>query len=98
MLALRSHCPEEVSTGVGRRVAVTRVVSCSGAGQLLLPDPRSLVLWHQARRDPTGLSPERLSLARLAVSTLGMICLGRISIYTMTAFSPEKQRGTIFDY
>jgi hypothetical protein len=23
-----------------------------------LPDPRSLVPWHQARRDPTGLSPD----------------------------------------
>ena len=34
MLVLRSHCPEEVSTGVGRRVAATRFVSRSGAGQI----------------------------------------------------------------
>ena len=27
-------------------------------GSFCLPDPRSLVPWHQARRDPTGLSPD----------------------------------------
>src|SRR5215472_1155192 len=41
----------------GRRVAA-RFVSCSRAAHLSLAYPRSGVPWHQARRDPTGLSPD----------------------------------------
>src|SRR5437763_4178886 len=55
--ALRSHSPEEVSTRVGRRAAAARFLSCSGAGQLLLARHAERP-WHQARRDPTGLSPD----------------------------------------
>jgi hypothetical protein len=87
--ALRSHSPEEVSTRVGRRAAA-RFLCCSGAGQLLLARHAERP-WHQARRDPTGLSPDPAVTQEAVIQVFAAPAVawrGLLSVHTWIAVKP----------
>src|SRR5438046_6083371 len=56
-----------------------------------LPDPRSLVLWHQARRDPTGLSPDPAVTQEPVIQVFtapAVAWRGLFSVHTWIAVKP----------
>jgi hypothetical protein len=58
---------------------------------LCLPDPRGGVPWHQARRDPTGLSPDPATTQEAVIQVFAAPAVswrGIFSVHTWIAVKP----------
>jgi hypothetical protein len=59
---------------------------------LCLPDPRGGVLWHQARRDPTGLSPDPAAAQEAVIQVFAAPAVswrGIFSVHTWIVVKPS---------
>jgi uncharacterized protein DUF3750 len=66
-------------------------VPCPVLVSLCLPDPRGGVLWHQARRDPTGLSPDPATTPEAVIQVFAAPAVswrGVFSVHTWIAIKP----------
>ena len=60
-----------------------------------LPDPRGGVPWHQARRDPTGLSPDPAVTQEAVIQVFAAPAVawrGLFSVHTWIAVKPTGKR------
>lgn len=66
-----------------------------------LPDPRGGVLWHQARRDPTGLAPDPAKTAEAVIQVFAAPAVswrGVFALHTWIAVKPtEAPRYTRYE-
>ena len=92
MLRLRSHCPEEVSIACGApRCCCLDLYLVPVLVSFCLPDPRGGVPWHQARRDPTGLSPDPAVTQEAVIQVFAAPAVswrGVFSVHTWIAVKP----------
>jgi hypothetical protein len=58
-----------------------------------LPDPRSLVPWHQARRDPTGLSPDPAVTQDAVIQVFAAPGVARRALFSVHTWIAVKPTG-----
>lgn len=60
---------------------------------LCLPDPRGGVLWHQARRDPTGLSPDPATTPEAVIQVFAAPAVSWRGIFSVHTWIVVKPAG-----